>query len=114
MVNRSYRKGYRFEVRVKKYLEERGYKVFRSAGSKPLDLIALSKDKIFFIECKVNVSRSMLRKSGEKLIQIAKGTPARPIIAYRDGNKIRFYDPINDIEYPIPYTDNLDRYSVDR
>jgi len=40
-----YIKGRAKEYRVKKFLEERGYVVFRCAGSKPVDLIALKKGK---------------------------------------------------------------------
>ena len=50
---RSYRKGYYFENRVRRFLEEKGYIVFRCSRSKPFDLIAFSNDGvIYFIECK--------------------------------------------------------------
>ncbi|HEW93091.1 hypothetical protein DRN84_02135 [Candidatus Geothermarchaeota archaeon] len=111
MPNTRYRKGYRFEVRVRKFLEGLGYKVFRSAGSKPLDLIAFSRDRIFFIECKVRVNRSTLKRSGSRIIELARGTNAKPLIAFRDeNNKIRFYDPVENREYTIPYIRSIDKY----
>lgn len=42
MTNKNYQSGRNFEYRVKKYLEDKGYYVMRSAGSKsPFDLIAV-------------------------------------------------------------------------
>jgi len=86
-----YRRGYHFERRVRRYLEEHGFKVFRCAGSKPIDLIALSKDKIYLIECKA--SRKNIKEGARKLIECSKGACAVPVIAYRDGKNIVFLDP---------------------
>lgn len=47
----NYRKG-RLEYRVAKQLREWGWTVWRFAGSKPLDLLAIRGDEIRFIECK--------------------------------------------------------------
>ncbi|GAF94020.1 unnamed protein product, partial [marine sediment metagenome] len=53
MVNKNYRSGRNFEYRVKKYLEEKGYYVMRSAGSKsPFDLVAVSDVHLLLIQCK--------------------------------------------------------------
>ena len=90
-MNRSYNKGYRFERRVRKYLEKKGYKVFRLAGSKPADLIAMDNNKIFLIECKVD--KKPRRAALEKIIELSKGTPAKPVIAIRINRKIKFIDP---------------------
>jgi len=84
---KMYRKGYRFELRVKKYLEGRGFKVFRCAASKPVDLIAMSPKAVYMIECKVG---RFFRKDLEKLVECARGTPATPVMAYRKGRKIVF------------------------
>ena len=100
MVNQRYRKGYRFEIRVKRYFERLGYKVFRLAGSKPLDLIALSKNEIYLIECKTG---RVTKKSREKLLMMIKDLNVKPIIAYRDDkNKIRFIDVREDKEIVVP------------
>lgn len=50
----GYVRGRSFEYRIKKHLEAMGLIVFRLAGSKPIDLIAISpKGRIYFIECKL-------------------------------------------------------------
>jgi len=48
----SYKKGYRFEYRVKKFLEERGWFTLRSPASKGVDIIAIKGDRKLFIQCK--------------------------------------------------------------
>jgi Holliday junction resolvase len=114
MVNKRYRKGYLFEIRVKKYLERLGYKVFRAAGSKPLDLIALSDKEIYLIECKARPIKKISKKTGEKLRDIAEGTCGEPIIAFKDDkNRIHFYDPMKETEINIPYVKGIGRY-IDR
>jgi len=111
MVNKRYRKGYRFEIRVKKFLEKRGYKVFRAAGSKPLDLIAVSSDKIYFIECKATMKGVKSKNVGNKIIEISRDTCAEPIIAYKDDrNSIHFYNPLEKKEVDIPYSKSLDMF----
>ena len=54
MVNKSYRRGYYYEWRVKNFLEKQGLIVFRCSRSKPFDLIAFDTKKgvIYLIECK--------------------------------------------------------------
>ena len=48
-----YRKGYLWELEVKKRWETQGWTVFRCAGSKPVDLIALQAQCLpRLIECK--------------------------------------------------------------
>jgi len=49
----KYRKGYVFELEVKKRWEDQGFSVFRCGGSKPVDLIALKCQMLpRLIECK--------------------------------------------------------------
>jgi len=63
-MNKSYTKGRRIEYLAKKILENEGYQVFRSAGSKgPWDLIALKDHDIRFIQVK---SRPPYGKAKEK------------------------------------------------
>ena len=54
MPNKNYISGRRFEYRVKKHLENKGWVVFRTAGShSPVDLIAFRKGlKPCLIQCK--------------------------------------------------------------
>ncbi|HDM77479.1 MAG TPA: hypothetical protein ENG51_13580 [Deltaproteobacteria bacterium] len=59
MVNRSYRKGYRFEKTVQKWFEEQGFFVIRQGKSRFPDLIAIPPAGAVavyprFIECKYN------------------------------------------------------------
>jgi Holliday junction resolvase len=49
-----YAKGVRWEREVKRRLEKAGWTVFRCAGSKPVDLIAVKERRLpRVIECKV-------------------------------------------------------------
>lgn len=90
-MNKKYKKGYLFERRVRKYLEKRGYRVFRLAGSKPADLIAMNKENTFLIECKVRDKPS--KKTIHKIIELVADTPAKPLIALRINRKLIFIDP---------------------
>jgi hypothetical protein len=55
-LRRTYLKGYRLELNVKKALDKVGMHVFRCAGSKPIDLVAVvpyvSKHDVIIVECK--------------------------------------------------------------
>ena len=55
MVNKNYQSGRRFEYKVKKYYENKGYTVLRTSGSHGFaDLVAIKNDArtIIFIQCK--------------------------------------------------------------
>ena len=56
MVNKNYIAGRRFEYKVKKYYEDKGYTVLRTSGSHGFaDLVAVKNDynaRIIFIQCK--------------------------------------------------------------
>ena len=55
MVNKNYIAGRRFEYKVKKYYENKGYTVLRTSGSHGFaDLVAIKNDAriIVFIQCK--------------------------------------------------------------
>jgi len=109
-LNRNYRKGYRFEHRVKRYLERKGYKVFRIAGSKPIDLIALSSNRVYLIECKSR--KRDVKKTIEKLSEYSDGLLAKPLIAYRKkNNRIGFIDIVNGEELKdLPDAASLEDY----
>jgi len=108
MVNKSYKKGYRFEIRVKKYLEKLGYKVFRLAGSKPLDLIAFSRKEVYLIECKYR--RTNLNNARKKILELSKGIPIYPIIAVNVNGNIKFLDAETGKEIRMEYVNPLDNY----
>jgi Holliday junction resolvase len=65
MMSKKYAKGRRLEYRVKKYLEGCGWCVFRCAGSKPVDLLALKEGQACIVECKT--SRISKKELQEKL-----------------------------------------------
>ncbi len=113
MVNKMYKRGYKFELRVRKYLEDLGYTVFRIAGSKPIDLIALSRDKVYIIECKATkMKNTNIRRMAEKMVKYTKDTIAIPLLAYRDeDNKIVFFDLRSNAIINIPAANNLEKYT---
>jgi len=86
-----YRKGARFERRVKRYLEERGYFVVRSAGSKgKFDLIAVRKEidgnvEVVGIQCRVS---KRLKKGEREALLDALEYGIKPAIAYRVGRRL--------------------------
>ncbi len=89
MVNRSYKKGYNFERRVKKFLESEGYLVMRNAKSRFPDGLAVKKGDIFLYECKVNkYLNKEEKKKAKELMQI---TGLRFVVFYREGKKLRKY-----------------------
>jgi len=116
MPNPSYKKGYRFELRVKKYLEDKGYIVIRQGKSAFPDLIAINIKHnlpfIMFVECKVNgylpkndrekfkklyktILTSIHKNSDNINKEFAKKllyTKFNFRVAYRDGKKIAFYE----------------------
>ena len=91
-----YQKGRRFEYKVKKYLQNAGFTVFRCAGSKPIDLIAVKKNNhpvLLLIECKK--SCILPERERRKLIRLAEETGGIPIFAYPNGESIILYDLIH-------------------
>lgn len=94
MPNKFYLKGKAFEHRVKKYLEKKGYTVFRLAGSKPADLIAINSQTIYIIECKY-AKKSITRKLKTILIKATENNMAEPLIATRnpETGKLIFINP---------------------
>lgn len=77
----SYRKGRKFEWQVRRMLETKGWFTVRAARSKPLDLIALKNGSILLIECKY--SSRLSQKDKSKMIEIAKTTSGKPILAVK-------------------------------
>jgi len=81
-------RGRRFEWRVRDHFRERGYAVFRCAGSKPIDLIALKKGKpVLLIECKSG-SHSIGKKRLEELMELAELAGARFVLVKRRGRRL--------------------------
>jgi len=97
MVYTNYHRGRNFEYRVKKYLEEKGYFVVRSAGSHGIfDLIAIEKldygvsydNFVYGIQCRVD--GKVKKEEIEEMKKIYENFGIIPIIAFRDGKKLAF------------------------
>jgi len=86
LVGSRYRKGHRWELKIKKMWEEKGYVVYRSAGSKgAADLIALKDGKIVLIQVKVNKKPS--RSEVAKLKKEAKKCKATALVVLWNSKK---------------------------
>jgi Holliday junction resolvase len=86
-----YASGRRFEYRVRNDLRRMGFVVVRSAGSKtPIDLIAISKGELWFIQCKANGVLSGTEK--EKLCGLAAMVGALPRLAKKNDDKTISYE----------------------
>jgi len=103
MVNKNYNRGRSFEYRVKKYLENEGYLVVRSAGSKsPFDLVAISlkayQPGVILVQCKYGAKIG--KKERDNLRVLDKHTPNSVLVvtAWARPNKpITFYDSDNEV-----------------
>lgn len=98
--SKSYLKGRTFEYRVRDFLKDKDYFVLRSPRSKgPVDLVAIRKGEILFIQCK---SWGCIDKEEkEQLISLAKSVGAMPLMVHRRPK------PPN---YPIRFVDlNLEK-----
>ena len=91
MPNKNYISGRNFEYRVKKYLESKGYLVFRTAGSHSIaDLIVFPRTpgKPVLIQCK----HTGIISKKEKLTMVLKAHPHNClcILARMDKRKLVF------------------------
>jgi Archaeal holliday junction resolvase (hjc) len=79
--------GRAFEYRVKKHYKDLGYFVLRSAGSRgPVDLLAVSKGSIHFVQCKIDGVFDH-KTDRTELIELASSVGAKPILAWRKGGR---------------------------
>jgi Holliday junction resolvase len=103
MPNKNYIRGRAFEYRVKKDLEDKGYIVVRSAGSKsPFDLVAISLKvqypDVILVQCKYGAK--ITKKERENLHKISKKIPKNIYVAtaWAKPNKpIVYYDSDNEV-----------------
>ena len=78
----QYRRGRAWEYLVKKRLERAGWTVYRSAGSKPCDLLAFRSGRMpLWVECKLN--RKPSQREVERMRSWAEAHGARYITAIR-------------------------------
>ncbi|NIQ88667.1 MAG: hypothetical protein GWN93_06130 [Deltaproteobacteria bacterium] len=81
----KYEQGRRFEQRVRNYLEEAGYCVVRSAGSKgPADLVAFDQSVIMLIQCATS-EEAKSERDREKLRDFAVNRHMAPVMVWKDG-----------------------------
>ncbi|MEM4315668.1 MAG: restriction endonuclease [Nitrososphaerota archaeon] len=86
----SYRKGRRFEYRVRDLFRRRGWIVIRAAASKPVDLVCLKKGVAILVECKNR--KHVSRGEVAPLIELADKSMSRPVIALNNKGKILLTD----------------------
>jgi len=82
-----YKKGRKFEHKVRKLLEQHSFKVFRCAASKPLDLIAVKNGLVYFIECKSHIFFS--GKEWWRLRELSRQLSHPIYIFFKVGSQIR-------------------------
>ncbi len=87
----QYKRGYNFELAVKKKWEERGYWVIRAAGSHgKADLVALINDSdqclVYLIQCKLKGAISL--QDREELSKLAFDLGCTSVLAYKDNNNV--------------------------
>lgn len=90
MPNRRYVNGNHFERRVADALRGDGYRVWQTRGSKsPADLIALKIGQVLLVQVKSGVT-GLDHTQWNALHELATPFGAVPIIADRDGRRIRY------------------------
>ena len=79
----NYSKGRNLEYSVRERLKALGYIVFRCAGSRPVDLIAIREGKILLVECKAGLNPYLSPNQLNHIIEISKIAVATPVLAVR-------------------------------
>lgn len=79
----TYSKGRNLEYAVRRKLRSRGYVVFRCAGSRPVDLIAIKDGKILLVECKAGLNPYLSQKQMNHILIMSKKAGAIPVLAVR-------------------------------
>jgi len=80
------KKGTNFENYVKRKLEFLGYKVFRCAASKPIDLIALAPGEVVLVECKDYENPP--RSGFSTLLELAEELDVKALAVYKRKNRV--------------------------
>ena len=79
----NYTKGRNLEYSVKERLRGLDYVVFRCAGSRPVDLIAIKQGNILLIERKSGLNPYLPSKQLNRIMDISKNVNATPILVVR-------------------------------
>ena len=105
MVNKNYQSGRAFEYRVKEFLEQHGFFVMRSAGSKgKIDLVAIPmfrpptfvdynyESLLLLVQCKHGSKISKPEREGLLELEKQIGIPAKTMCAWsKKGGSLVFF-----------------------
>jgi hypothetical protein len=101
MPNLRYNSGRRLEWRVRDYYKDRGFEVFRSAGSKsPADLICISSGftlgnaevpQVILVQCKTG-AKLMSERQRKEFRDFCYKIKCEGKLAYRNGRKLVIVD----------------------
>ena len=89
--------GYQFEREIREKLSKAGFYMFRCAGSKPVDFIAVKDGYVFLIEAKKGVSSNNIPV---ELIAISEGSKLPAIYIVRRKGKT-FWRIVGDLREDI-------------
>lgn len=81
-MNKQYQKGYRFEKRVQKDLEDGGFLVFRQGKSAFPDLLVFGRGSYFLVECKYGQNPRLSKEERARFQEMKKKTDATMLSAY--------------------------------
>jgi len=85
-------KGRGLEYAVRDCLKAEGYIVFRCAGSRPVDLVAIREGKIILLECKTGKNPSLPPKQLKHILEISERVGGSVVLAVRKKyRKIRWF-----------------------
>ena len=79
----THQQGRQLEYTVRRYLKTLGYTVFRCAGSRPVDLIAMKDGTTLLIECKTGLHPHLSAKQMNRIRDISKQVRAMPLLVVR-------------------------------
>lgn len=100
----QYQRGATAERRVKKYFEERGYFVVRSAGShSPVDLVAVLDGKVTFVQVKSGQAK-MTKAEEEKFIDLGRQYRVHSVViahVQRGGIQFDEFFPVQTNKFPL-------------
>ena len=84
-----YRVGYYFESRVRAWLEDNGWTVFRSGGSRsPVDLVAMRPHETVLIQCKAG--GRLAPREREELAKLSVQLRVKVLLASREKTGLTF------------------------
>lgn len=91
MSKKPYRKGYLFELRVKKHFEQLGAYTIRSAKSHGVyDIIAIKNGIVYGIQCKTN--GRLNSHSKHLMLSLYEKHKILPVLAFSDNRKLILID----------------------